>query len=275
MPHELVPLVDADKVPAPLSLFCFSVYTKDTGSTKQSHELELLKFAHQGGHSIFGCDEWGVYSDVAVPIAPGVNTVKVTDKLNDWHFAKRKVTGTWVNTGMFIQVWKQIDTEGNWKSHNWIIKVDADAVFIPARLVTKIATQHVPTAGLYYENCKYVAYGYFGNLEVFSHDAWSTLIANVDACYNDKDIDWKTGIKDGKYGPMGEDLFAQRCMDTHGVSKVEAFDISMDGACPGDRPKGEEKNKKWIPPCKGVTTPAIHPFKKPDAYKKCLEDTMR
>ena len=40
MPHELVPLKDTTGTPG-LSLFCFSVYTKDTGSTKTSHELEL------------------------------------------------------------------------------------------------------------------------------------------------------------------------------------------------------------------------------------------
>ena len=32
-PHELVPLKDTIRTPG-LSLFCFSVYTKDTGSTK-------------------------------------------------------------------------------------------------------------------------------------------------------------------------------------------------------------------------------------------------
>merc|ERR1712186_280112 len=76
-------------------------------------------------------------------------------------------------------------------------------------------------------------------------------------------IDWKKGIKDGKYGPMGEDLFAQVCMDKHGVKKVENFEISTDGACPGDRPKDQQKNKKWIPPCAGTVTPSIHPFKIP------------
>jgi hypothetical protein len=267
---EIVPLVEAPKRPG-TSLFCFSVYTKNTGSSKPSQELDLLKEQHKGGHSIFGCDEWGVYSDVAVPLAPGVMTVMVTDLKGDWHFAKRKLTGVWVNTGMFVQVWKKITYEAHWQNHDWVVKVDADAVFFPQRLVEKLKDQLVPEEkGIYYENCKYVDYGYFGNLEVFSHDAFATLMAHVDECYYDEHINWKVGIKNGRYGPMGEDLFAQSCMDRHGVKRVEAFDITTDGACPGDRPVGQEENKWWIPPCKGVRTPAIHPFKKVDAYKKCL-----
>merc|ERR1711972_1274493 len=101
-----------------------------------------------------------------------------------------------------------------------------------------------------YENCKYVDYGYFGNLEVFSKAAWSTLMAHAEDCHTS--IDWKLGVK-----------------------KVENFDLTMDGACPGNRPKGQENNRKWVPPCKGTATPAIHPFKKPAAYKKCYEETTR
>merc|ERR1712066_413960 len=109
---------------------------------------------------------------------------------------------------------------------------DLDAVFIPARLRAKVAEQLVPDQGLYFENCKYVEYGYFGNLEVFSKQAWATLMQNVDN-----------------------------------------FEISTDGACPGDRPKDQVKNKKWIPPCAGTVTPSIHPFKKPDDWKKCYDET--
>jgi len=274
MPTELVPLTEADTTPA-ASLFCFSVYTSNTGSTETSYELDLLKMQHKEGHDIFGCEEWGVYSDVEVPLAPGVNTVMVNDDKGDWHFAKRKNQGTWVNTGMFIQVWKKINDEGHWTSHNWVIKSDADAVFIPPRLVQRLLNQPVPDEGLYFENCKYVDYGFFGSLEVFSNAAWSGLLANVDDCYNDPTINWKVGIKDGKYGPMGEDLFAQVCMDHHGVKKAEVLDMTMDGACPGDRPEGQEDNKKWTPPCAGIEAPAFHPFKKPETYLKCFEETTR
>merc|ERR1712228_292224 len=33
-------------------------------------------------------------------------------------------------------------------------------------------------------------------------------------------------------------FFAQRCMDHHYVDKIEAFDVTTDGACKADRPEG-------------------------------------
>ena len=92
----------------------------------------------------------------------------------------------------------------------------------------------------------------------------------MEDCY--AGLNWKVGIKNGKYGPMGEDLFAQTCMDRHGVKKVERFDLTRDGTCPADRPKAEKKNKKYVPSCKGTPAVSIHPFKKPDAYFKCMEE---
>merc|ERR1712083_517109 len=65
------------------------------------------------GSSIFGCEAYRIYSDVATWISPGqVNTVQVFDPTgNDFHFEKRKHMGTWVNAGIFIQVWKALQQE--------------------------------------------------------------------------------------------------------------------------------------------------------------------
>merc|ERR1712170_192051 len=82
-------------------------------------------------------------------------------------------------------------------------------------------------------------------------------------CANE-DCDWK-------WGAWGEDVFTQRCMDHHYVDKVEAFDLTTDGACEADRPEGQKKNKKYQPPCEGTFTPSIHPFKKPDEYFTCMD----
>lgn len=123
-------------------------------------------------------------------------------------------------------------------------------------------------------NCKHVDNGFFGNLEVFSSMAFSVLVANVDKC--NTELPWKIGVKDGKYGPMGEDLFAEKCMEKNGVAKAEAFDISIDGACPADRPANFLHEKHWHANCDGVmSAAAIHPFKKPDAYFQCLAATER
>merc|ERR1711979_3054 len=131
---------------------------------------------------------WQVYSDVETWLSPAtqdaqaVNTVKVNDDNNDFHFAKRKKTGTWINSNIFIAVWKSIKESDLWSSKDWTVKVDADAVFLPMRLRTKLATLEVTDNGIYLENCRWVRYGFFGNLEVISHKAVSTYLENLDDC---------------------------------------------------------------------------------------------
>jgi len=53
---------------------------------------------------------------------------------------------------------------------------------------------------------------------------------------------------------------------------MEVFDVTKDGCCEAKRPKDMKMNKKWQPDCATTNTPAIHPFKKPEEYKKCMEE---
>merc|ERR1712099_168383 len=176
-----------------------------------------------------------------------MGTKKVTDVKGDWHFAKRKSTGAWVNTGLFIQVWKAIGETNAQAGMDWVVKVDPDAVFVPERLRDRIQWMPRTTNGIMLQNCRYVEYGFFGNLEVFSPKAFNVLTNSLDMCYTQ--IDWMVGVKGGKYGPMGEDLFAEICMSKNGVHYVEAFDVTTDGACEANRPT-DQKNKKWHSDCK-------------------------
>merc|ERR1712232_352103 len=142
--------------------------------------------------SLFSCAEWEVYSDVVVDIGGGYMTKKVTDMKGDFPLMKRKEAGTWINTGMFVQVWSAIRDAGKAERHNWIVKVDADAVFFPYKLINALMNVAVPKEGVYMENCKFVEYGYFGNLEVFSTEAFKTLTSSLDQCYDA--LPWKVGI---------------------------------------------------------------------------------
>jgi len=256
------------------TLFCWSFYTADRGSaTKPSYELKLLRTNLFLGTSIFGCEAWKVYSDVETWLNNKENTVKVEDKDGIFHYAQRKKTGTWVNAGIFLETWKVIRDGGLWATKDWTVKVDADAVFLPARLRAKLAKQPVTNNGIYLENCKYVNYGFFGNLEVFSHHAIATYLGNLDNCKSV--LNWKGSEKDTGYQPWGEDLFAQICMDLTHVDKVTAYDITTDGACEAYRPDDEKKNKKWQPDCSTTFTAALHPFKKPNEYFECLRLTQK
>jgi len=203
----------------------------------------------------------------------GINTIKVNDVEGNFHFAKRKKMGTWVNSNMFIQAWKMIKDEGAWSKWDWTVKVDIDAVFIPTRLRQYLGQVEVTNNGIYLENCKYVNFGFFGSLAVISHDAAATYMANLDDCK--ASLNYMGKEKDTGNQEWGEDLFQQRCMDLHGVDKVAAYDINTDSSCAAWRPEGQKKNGKWKPDCATVQTPGIHHFKKPAAYFDCLKATQR
>merc|ERR1712060_488265 len=208
------------------SLFCFSVYTKDTGSTKPSYELELVTQQYAQKVSIFACDAFDVYSDVSVDIG-GLQTIKVDDVKGDFHFQKRKETGTWINTGMFKQVWKAIGEKGAYNNFDWTVKVDPDAVFLPRRLIQRIKWIPRLEHGVILVNCKLVDNGFFGNLEVYSANAFSVLVDNIDKC--DASIPWKIGVKNGKYGPMGEDLFAENAWKRMAWPKLKPLILQRTG----------------------------------------------
>merc|ERR550525_748518 len=69
---------------------------------------------------------------------------------------------------MFFQVWWKVRDLGVWHDHDWTIKVDPDAVFLPARMRTWLSGRADTEHGVYFENCRNVQMGFFGNLEVMS-----------------------------------------------------------------------------------------------------------
>jgi len=259
-------------------LYCFAVYTKNTGNlSKPNTELELLQFAKSKSGGVFACDVWEVYSDTANVAIGDYTAIQVEDKNNEFYQVKRKETGCWVNWALFYQVWVKIAENGKWAQADWTVKVDPDAVFLPDRLRTYLANKVAGDSphGLYLENCPNVQYGFFGHIEVISKTGAQVLTSYLDECHDafapcaNDGCDWK-------WGAWGEDVFIQRCMDHHYVDKVEAYDLATDGACKADRPAGEKKNSKWYPKdCSGLTTATAHPLKKPQAYKMCFEQMAR
>jgi len=158
-----------------------------------------------------------------------------------------------------------------WQQYDYTVKVDADTVFIPHRLQNWLTGRGVTANGVYYTNCKGVQYAFWGSIEVMSQQAVRTYTDNLDECHTAEAQCANTGC-DWEYGPWGEDVFSQKCMDRHLVSQVEAFDLVFDGLCPADRPQDEKKNKKWKPSpadCKASHQPALHPFKKPTDWFAC------
>ena len=46
--------------------------------------------------------------------------------------------GTWINTGMYQQIWKAIVAKGDYVDYHWVVKADANAVFFPQKLMNRI-----------------------------------------------------------------------------------------------------------------------------------------
>jgi hypothetical protein len=259
-------LVMWDKsVPPPgTSLFCFELYAKDTGSKKKNYNLELMQLQYSKGASIFACDDYMVFSDVPVTLGGTVNAVVIDMP----HLAKRESTGCWVNSPAFQSAWSGIKTDGRYAKYDWTIKVDQDAVFFPDRLRLKLSGQKVTEKGIYITNCEHVSFGFFGSVEVFSKSAVDSYLSAMDACKADPKINNLT---------YGEDLFAQKCMNTVGVANVEDFYLVTDGVCDAIAVAAAAKLKKKVvhkPDC-AMGSPGFHPLKKPDDWEKCYQEALQ
>lgn len=255
------------------SLYCFSVYVAETAQEGHpSHDLELLQAQSRFNVSLFGCGDSEVFSDVDISLEGGHKSTKLLDPEGEFH-ALTRIDKPWkfVNTPIFYQVWKAIRDHGKYQSKDYTVKVDPQTVFLPSRLSSWLATQVQTERGNYWENCKNVDSGFFGNIEVFNLKAMTVLLDNVEDCK--VALCWRSTEDcrgDWKFGPWGEDLFAQRCMDRHGVAKLTNFNLTISGTCPANRPADQKKNKNWVPACSGASSAALHPFKTPHDYFGCL-----
>merc|ERR1711920_662086 len=110
------------------NLYCFSVYTENTGNESLvSHELELLNIVAARGAGLFACGQWDVFSDVSAPLVNGYVTIKVEDTFGEFHQLKRKDSGTWVNWAMFYQVWVKIREVGKWRMADYTVPTSSTA----------------------------------------------------------------------------------------------------------------------------------------------------
>merc|ERR1712187_632822 len=83
---------------------------------------------------------------------------------------------------MGYQAWMDMRRNKLTETSDWVVKVDADAVFLPERLTNMLQGYKVPEGGLYMENCEKVMFGFFGHLEVVSHDGFDTFLNNLETC---------------------------------------------------------------------------------------------
>jgi hypothetical protein len=258
------------------SMYCYAVIFQNKGGKLQVPDADLLRAQREKGLSIFGCgpNSYDVFSDVEVTLGGGLNAIQLLDEDNDFCKFERPDTGACANTAIFYQAWRKIRATQKWRDHEWVVKADADAVFVPSRLASLLTKQKQPTTGVYYENCKSVDSGFFGSLEVISTKGFGIFMDKLENCK--WTLPWDGNPSSGwKYGPWGEDKFAQDCMDAHGVGKAPLFELTYDGTCPSDRPEDQKDNKKFVPPCWNSTAPATHPFMSVSSWMECYDTIMK
>jgi len=268
------------------SLYCYSVaLDKSNGGKKTVPELDLLANAEKLGAHVFACDAWDVFSDISMPLG-SKSTVKVEYSkvyASNGSAVRRPNTQIYVNTELFMNVWRTIKKQDTWAGHAWVVKADPVTVFIPARLRIILQTQWVTPKGIYMENCKYVRMSLHGSLEVVSKEGFATFLNKLDDCH--ATLPWKDGtFAHFKY--YGEDKFLQFCMDKHGVDKVPSrqmveqvpkkmniYGLHLTVSCPGHRTKFETGMKKWKPNCTRSKTAGLHPFKTVKEWTACFKNT--
>lgn len=215
------------------SLFCFSLMLP------WGYEPQLLQMQITERRSIFACDEFAVYSNKVMNLS--VVRTRVVD--TNLHCKIGGAFGTALNTPIFIEVWRQLIRDGRYQFHDWTVKADPDAVFIPDRLRLILRVDKdisLDGKGEFVCNCKF---GLHGPLEVVSRRAIDTYAAG-----------WKTCKQ-----PPQEDVYLQQCLLHLEVKQVDHFKLLAEDHC---------ESKDWAT-CQSQHV-AFHPFKSVPAYLKCL-----
>jgi hypothetical protein len=206
------------------SLFCFAVACSD----EENAVLDLQMSLNVG---IFHCEEW---KRVEVQ-------VQTSGRGGD-------LTRSWTNVDTFVAAWKSVESDARWKDKDWTVKSDPDTVWVPQRLRDWLGGQGDPGNGAFVSNCMGVTDGFYGALEVMSRGAVDTYLREMDSCQEELQ---------GKEG-MGEDLFAQWCMQSKGVEQWGNGDLVCNTDC-GCDPR----------PC-DTGRIAYHPFKGMEDHGHCI-----
>jgi len=115
-----------------------------------SAEEGLLNAIRGAQGSIFRCDGHDIFQTSSVKFVHG----------GSWN--------SFVNTDVFVTMWKQVRDNGNYRHYDWTVKVDPDTVFMPDRLRWHLAQQRVPADMPVYIKNAHGVEEFLGAIEVVS-----------------------------------------------------------------------------------------------------------
>jgi len=137
------------KQSAGTSMFCFTLI-----NTTAKHDADLMDTQKKRKAGIFGCDGYGVF------------------KTHMWKIDVRS----------FTHMWDDVNKNGEWKKHDWTIKVDPDTVFLPDRLRTHLARLGAPINAALYVKYGNAWLGVTDAFHLYSKNAVQLYLQNQKEC---------------------------------------------------------------------------------------------
>jgi hypothetical protein len=228
------------------SLFCFSVMQAEGA------ERDLVQSQFDRGASIFSCNENAVISSQKISFGLDSCGHDVWTWVNDLPSVPMGelgqagvTTSSFLNTQTFLLAWDTLMNSGHVWNHDWIAKVDPDAVFYPSRLRDHVR-EHTGQS-VFILNCNWGGESkIFGAIEVFSVPAMRLYEAGTLTC---KQLPWQG---------WGEDMYMQECMAKLGATGIDDFVLVGDARCSDA-------------PCDDPERVAFHPFKDTGTYWDCAD----
>jgi len=126
---------------------------------------------------------------------------------------------TLVNTEVFVQVWRNVKQDGQYKSFDWTVKVDPDNVFFPDRLRYHLQQLRAPRNFPIYIKNTDKEFGFLGAIEVFSVEAMDKYFGKDNIDDNDKHCFREISSN------SGEDGFMKGCMDMLGAGYMTDIEV--------------------------------------------------
>lgn len=225
------------------SLFCWALMMP------HGYEVSLVRTLLNHGAGIFTCEDWTVFSEGHVELSPGPPARIITEDVGSvkcdfggpWHLA--------MNSKVFIKVWRKVFADKRYLKAGWTVKVDPDAVFLPARLRAMLVKSD-PDANVYFNNCDQ---GLHGPIEILARGGMEVFRKGIDKCVKHLSHE---------FDQAGEDVFLRHCLGLLNVSRVDNFHLLSEDRCMWENPVKQGCVSGKV---------AFHPFKKPETYFHCLQ----
>lgn len=162
----------------------------------------------------------------------------------------KSLDGTAANALVFMRAWRQVLHDVRYRAHDWVVKVDPDAVLIPGRLRKHLAPFNGQS--VFVRNCgKYTGEGWpmmYGSVEAVSKSAVVVYAGG-----------WKRCREELNWTHWGEDVYMAQCLSQLGVDPIDDMDLVGDERCEGAD-------------CKSEKSAAFHPFKDTVSWWRCYQE---